>query len=90
MQTNIEPRARTGSGTGKAKGHDAVLTAIMSQERELTVILMSGDEVKGKIVGKDKYTITVRTVNDKYEPPIVRREVIFKHAIERLWADEGK
>jgi RNA chaperone Hfq len=84
MQTNIEPRARTGSGTGKAKGHDAVLTAIMSQERTFTVILMSGDEVTGKIVGKDKYTITIRPDGK------TRREVIFKHAIERCWADEDK
>lgn len=76
-----QSRGNSGSAAPRSKGHDAVLNAIQSQERDVVVVLMSGDEITGKIVGRDKYTITVR--DDKG-----RRQVIYKHGIERFWAEE--
>ena len=65
----------------KTSGHDTVIRAIQSQERQVTVGLMSGEVRTGVIVGRDKYTITVKGSDG------VRR-VIFKHAIEEFYAEE--
>lgn len=64
-----------------AKGHDAVLKALQSDGREVVITLMSGDHVIGKVVGRDKFTITMQ-VDDG------RRMVIYKHAIESFVGEE--
>jgi sRNA-binding regulator protein Hfq len=77
-------QGNAGTVKPRSKGHDSVLNAIQEQGRQMTVILLSGEEVAGKLVGRDKFTVTLRV-------PLghtTRREVIYKSAIERFWADE--
>ncbi len=64
-----------------SKGHDAVLRAIQSQERTITVETLSGTLFVGQLVGRDKFTLTVRGADH-------RRRVIYKSAIESFYADE--
>lgn len=65
----------------QAKGHDAVLKAIQTQERQVAVRAQSGETYRGLIVGRDKYTITVKGSDGV-------RWLIYKHAIEALSASE--
>jgi sRNA-binding regulator protein Hfq len=61
------------------KGHDAILADL--QERQASVDFTIGDSAfKGRVIGRDKFTITVRTVNG-------RARVVYKHAID--WFEEG-
>jgi sRNA-binding regulator protein Hfq len=85
-QPSSAPRrssSSSGSSQPRVSGHDSVLRAIQNQGRATHVILLSGDELHGPIVGRDKFTITLRIDTN---PP--QRRLIFKHAIEQLWADE--
>lgn len=64
------------------KGHDAVLKALQDSGRECTIVLASsGNKVVGKIVGRDKFTITLLVSG-------VRR-VIYKHAVEEFFGEEA-
>jgi sRNA-binding regulator protein Hfq len=63
-------------------GHDSVIKAIQAQGRTLTILKTSGEERTGLIVGRDKYTITLKGSDG------IRR-VIYKHAIEEFWAVEA-
>lgn len=65
------------------KGHDTVLGAIQNGGRSITVELISGEVVTGKLVGRDKYTVTVRPENTQNI-----RKVIYKHAIESFYGEE--
>jgi RNA chaperone Hfq len=65
----------------KPAGHDAVLRAMQHQERNVTVNLISGEVRKGRIVGGDKFTITVRCADGL-------RHMLFKHAVEEIVAEE--
>lgn len=64
-----------------AKGHDAVLKALQDGGRKITITLISGETVEGKITGRDKFTVTVLT-------SVGRREVVYKHAIEKFFGEE--
>lgn len=66
----------------KSNGHDVVLNAILKQERTIHVTLLSGETRSGRLVGKDKFTVTVRGDDGL-------RRVIYKHAIEEFYADES-
>lgn len=57
-----------------AKGHDAVLKGMQDVREMARVCLMSGDIHIGKVVNRDRYTITLEIEGKK--------RVIYKHAIE--------
>lgn len=59
-----------------AKGHDAILKKVQDLGGEIGIMPMNGDSlIVGKLIARDKYTITVLTKDG--------REVTFyKHAIE--------
>jgi sRNA-binding regulator protein Hfq len=86
----LEERNRQMRGNGttvpKHKGHDAVLHAIQSQERIVTVMLQSGETMIGNLVGRDRFTMTIRPTQGLNKG---RRVVIFKHAVESFFADEA-
>lgn len=78
-------RPRTGGSNPQRresapKGHDSVLRALQNDARQITVTLMSGERLVGKVVGRDKFTITVMTAE--------ARHVIYKHAIESFFGEE--
>ena len=60
-----------------AKGHDLILKNIQEDESATIIVTLLGDgaEVIGRLIARDKFTITVLT-NDG------RRRTIYKHAIE--------
>ena len=59
-----------------AKGHDAILQSLQfSGERILVTLVGDGSEVEGKLIARDKFTITVLTDDG-------RRRTLYKHAIE--------
>lgn len=70
-----------------AKGHDAVLHALQKDGRVIHITLMSGERLEGKIVGRDKFTITVLSQMGIADTTL-RRQVVYKHAIESFWGDE--
>lgn len=76
--------ASAGGGNQKhiPKGHDAVLKALQDSGRTCTIVkASSGDKLVGKIVGRDKFTITLLVEG-------VRR-VVYKHAIEEFFGEEA-
>jgi sRNA-binding regulator protein Hfq len=80
--TSRAPREGNGARSERqSAGHDAVLKALQFDSRTITVILLSGDAVIGKLVGRDKFTVTVQG------PDGIRR-VIYKHAIEQFHGEE--
>ena len=84
MQRNTQSKKEN-----KARGHDAVLTAIKESGRDVTLLLMDRTTVKGKIVGKDPYTVTVETViGHGDEAPSPKRIVFFKHGIMGFYGEE--
>lgn len=70
-----------------AKGHDAILKALQDNGRKVEVRLLSGEELTGKVVGRDKYTITL-LVENAFACEKPRRHVIYKHAIEQFIGEE--
>lgn len=59
-----------------AKGHDAILKGMQDSGEEINVIMISSEiPLIGKLVARDKFTITVLT-NSGW------RRTIYKHAIE--------
>lgn len=59
-----------------AKGHDAILKEVQDNEGYLTVTKAGdGSEITGKLLARDKYTITLLT-------DAGRRITLYKHAVE--------
>lgn len=75
-QSSAPPRKE-----GIAKGHDAVLRALQNDGRHITIFTLSGKTLKGKVVGRDKYTVTVQDADGI-------RAIIYKHAIELFYGAE--
>lgn len=74
---NVELPRRQYPPTGKrfiAKGHDSQLQDAQYSGAKTTLNLMSGISVTGKLLRRDKYTITL--LHEKGE------EIFYKHAIE--------
>jgi sRNA-binding regulator protein Hfq len=80
-QTYTNFRTPSRSAAPQTKGHDSVLKAIQNRNQVLHVMKLSGEESSGLIVGRDKYTVTLKDAQG------IRR-VIFKHAIEEFWTTE--
>lgn len=58
------------------KGHDAILNEVQANEGYLTVTKMGdGSEITGKLIARDKYTITLLVDG-------TRRVTLYKHAVE--------
>jgi sRNA-binding regulator protein Hfq len=66
------------------KGHDAVLKALQDSGRQATIVTLAGEKFVGKIVGRDKYTITLLVV----EGSNAIRRVFYKHALEQFFGEE--
>lgn len=65
-----------------AKGHDAILKDAQDAKGLLRIVTMSdGAEHVGKMVARDKFTITIEVTNPDNLPATVRR-TFYKHAIE--------
>lgn len=60
------------------KGHDAQLQDAQFNHREVSIRLMSGDEIIGVITKRDKWTVTVLEHEAKHSI------IIYKHAIETV------
>lgn len=60
-----------------AKGHDRQLGDVQSNRLNVVVLTIGGETHVGKIVYRDKYTITVDTGADQLQ-------LIYKHAIESI------
>lgn len=69
-------RPRNTPGKFVAKGHDRQLDEMKKANQEVTVII-AGDGLTGKIVTKDKWTITLDCGRGEHH-------LIYKHAIERI------
>jgi RNA chaperone Hfq len=74
------PRHKVMSPTAP-KGHDAVLKALQTDKRSISIRMMSGEWEYGTVVARDKFTITVLRTNNV-------RVVLFKHAIESFYGAE--
>lgn len=64
-----------------AKGHDSQLQDAQSNKLPVAMTLMSGMTVRGTIVRRDKYTITLRYSSGTCEG---MDEIYYKHAIESV------
>lgn len=64
----------------KAKGHDVVLAAIQDKGRDINIQLLSGEKIVGKVVARDKFTISIEQAGGT-------TYVVYKHAIETFWSD---
>lgn len=59
-----------------AKGHDAILKGLQDRSAFIEIYPMCSDEpIIGKMINRDRYTITVELANGQ-------RRTIYKHAIE--------
>jgi sRNA-binding regulator protein Hfq len=58
-----------------AKGHDAILKGAQDAGEHIEIIAMSGDVISGKILNRDKFTVTILEDSGK-------RRTIYKHGIE--------
>ena len=59
-----------------AKGHDAILKSIQDANGWVAIQTLHGDgPTRGRLVARDKYTITIETA-------ALERVTIYKHAIE--------
>lgn len=59
----------------KAKGHDAVLQRLQEQGSEVEVRTNGGEVYVGKLVARDRFTMSVQL-------PAGKRAVIYKSAVE--------
>lgn len=83
--TSVKPRSQSHAGNGGfpqrkpfvAKGHDAILKDLQDSKKDVLVAMLSGETETGKIVSRDKFTITVQKNNGTGH-----RITIYKHAIE--------
>lgn len=57
------------------KGHDAILKALQDKGSLVDVAIIGGEPYRGKMVNRDRYTITVQCADG-------RNHTIYKHAIE--------
>lgn len=78
-RTGSSPKRRYDNNGGKpavkfAKGHDAVLKGMQDNGSLCRVQPIHGDLVVGKVLNRDRYTITLDVNGTK--------RVIYKHAIE--------
>lgn len=64
-----------------AKGHDAQLQDAQFSGREVRVATMGGDLIFGKIVRRDKFTITLEVTQGTETGAL---EIIYKHGIESV------
>lgn len=58
-----------------AKGHDAILKSAQDAGEHIEIIAMSGDVISGKILNRDKFTVTILEDSGK-------RRTVYKHGIE--------
>lgn len=86
----VRPGYSSGQGTPSGtsarrpftpKGHDAILKRLQDGRDDVEVILTSGSSLVGKVVARDKFTITV----DESGTPWT----IYKHAIARFAPVKG-
>lgn len=64
-----------------AKGHDAQLQDAQVNSLPTSITTMGGDCFKGRVVKRDKYTITLRYDEGKFAG---QDEIFYKHAIESV------
>ena len=83
LELNPGERARSGNRNSTftkpraAKGHDAQLKDAQENGKPVTVTTLAGEEIKGNISNRDRYTITIRS-GDNYG-------IYYKHAIESIY-----
>jgi sRNA-binding regulator protein Hfq len=64
-----------------AKGHDAQLQDAQFSNREIRIMTISGVETVGKIIRRDKFTITMEVTMGE---DTGAHEIFYKHAIESV------
>ena len=63
-----------------AKGHDAILKRIQDNPNSgLSILAASGEVYKGRLVARDKYTITIERIDDSGN---LIRHTVYKQSIE--------
>lgn len=72
------------------KGHDAILAELQASGQMITIEMTSGVTYKGQVLGRDKFTISIKPF-ERADPAINAEEkftegaaprVLYKHAIE--------
>lgn len=82
VRPGFETRGRDGKPPVKfAKGHDAVLKAAQDSGAICLVQPMNGDAYSGKVLNRDRYTVTLLVEG--------RKRVVYKHAVEYFELEEG-
>jgi sRNA-binding regulator protein Hfq len=86
----LRPRPGFERSDKKPKGHDAVLKALQDSGRQCTVVTLSGETFFGKVIGRDKFTITLLVTASPTDigPELIRR-VFYKHALEQFYGEEA-
>lgn len=64
-----------------AKGHDAQLQDAQNTHREIRIVTTGGETVYGKIIRRDKFTITLEITQGSEAGA---NEIFYKHAIESV------
>lgn len=64
------------------KGHDGTLRRLQDARADIKIYMISGRVYEGKVLNRDRWTITIHTVKDK-------AVTLYKHAIEGFVPQEG-
>lgn len=64
-----------------AKGHDAQLQDAQFSHREVRIVTVGGESAHGKIIRRDKFTITLEITQGTEAGA---HEIFYKHAIESV------
>lgn len=68
-----------------AKGHDAILKRLQDGKEDVIVVMISGDRIAGKIIARDKFTITLNVKDDEEGSEKEVDVTLYKHAIESFF-----
>ena len=71
----------------KKEGHDELIARLAPVGTEISIFLMSGDVVMGRLHGSDRFTISVSDTGENNPPEFQTSEdspvlIFYKHAIE--------
>lgn len=71
----------------KKEGHDELIARLAPVGTEITICLMSGDVIQGRLHGSDRFTISMSDTGEDNPPEFQTSEdspvvIFYKHAIE--------
>jgi sRNA-binding regulator protein Hfq len=81
--TITKPNQNAPKGKFIAKGHDAILKSAQDAGDTIEIIAMSGDVIVGKLLNRDKFTVTI------LEEDSGKKKTVYKHGIESFSIDKA-